>query len=399
MYNVRFFAALLLQAFVCYAVSTVFKGKKHIWILSSLWLVILNSLKYEPFFVVVVKLMDVSEASVHDFLVIFAWCILKNISFNMERIEANEINREKFSFLHCLGYIFYFPSFHCGPVIIYSRYMTMLDNINSEQNISLFERLKTISLHMIRFAFWFTVTEIGLHFFYIHYIVMSKSLQSLNIFAIFGLGYINGQFFNNKYIIQYGIPIAIGEFDKIPMPKPPKCICRIHKYSDMWKWFDNGLYEFLLKYIYIKMTPRNSSFLRKVFANFITFFFIYIWHGFFDYILIWSAANCISILIEKVLYEYIESESFTAKALKIVKTENNLHRLRAYIGAHILIPAILSNFFFFGGTHFGLEFIKRTYLSGFWDYFKITGTIFLLYPIAEAIKRYEQNSDKKIKTL
>lgn len=159
--------------------------------------------------------------------------------------------------------------------------------------------------------------------------------------------------------------------------------------------FDHGLYEFLFKYIYTKMTTRISSVTQKLFASFITFFFIYIWHGFFDYILIWAAANCICIVMEKFVYDCIEGKKFTEKALTVIKTENNVHRLRAYIGAHILIPAILSNFFFFGGTNFGMEFVKRTYTNGFYNYFKISGTIFLLYPIAEAIKRYEQNRNKK----
>ena len=33
-------------------------------------------------------------------------------------------------------------------------------------------------------------------------------------------------------------------------PPHPKCIGRIHLYSDMWRHFDNGLYLFMQKYIY-----------------------------------------------------------------------------------------------------------------------------------------------------
>ncbi|KAL7035482.1 hypothetical protein ACKWTF_008402 [Chironomus riparius] len=403
-YNMRFFLALITQTVICYGVSTVFKRKTHIWVLTSIWLVILNSLKFESYFQLAVDTLDVEESKVHDFLVIFAWCILKNVSFNLERISCEEKDKEKFTFTHCLGYMFYFPSFHCGPTVIYSRYMSMLDYLNAsidkEYNLEMIKtRSKHFMLQMLRFFGWFVITEIGLHFFYIHYIVMSKSLKSVNIFALFGLGFLNGQFFNNKYIIQYGIPIAFGEFENIPMPSTPRCICRVHKYSDMWKWFDNGLYEFLFKYIYTKMTTRSSTVIKKIFSSFITFFFIYIWHGFFDYILIWSIANCVCIVVEKFVYDFIESESFNRKALKVIKTENNLHRLRAYIGAHILIPDILSNFFFFGGTHFGMEFITRTYTNGLWNYFKISGTIFLLYPIAEAIKRYEQQRDSTKKKI
>lgn len=394
MYNWKFYAALMVQTMIFYTVGSYLKKKRFIWLVAGICLFILNALKFESYFDMLIKTLDISEAKVHDFLVIFAWCILKNISFNLERIDvAYDKEKEKFSVLNCLGYIFYLPTFYTGPHVIYTRYMQMLDLKNQ---IELPLRIKKLVLQIARYSFWFIITDIGLHFFYIHYIVMSIPLKSLNIYALFGLGYLNGQFFNNKYIIQYGIPIAFGEFDGMPMPTTPRCICRVHKYSDMWKWFDNGLYEFLFRYLYIKLTPRSAGVTRKIFAGFVTFFFVYIWHGFFDYILIWSIANCLSILIEKIVYNYIESPKFEKKALVYLKTENNLHRLRAFIGAHVLIPAILSNFYFFGGKDFGWEFVRRTYFNGYLTYFNVTSTIFLLYPIAEVIKRYEQKNNKKL---
>ncbi|KAG5680132.1 hypothetical protein PVAND_009657 [Polypedilum vanderplanki] len=398
MYNIQFFIILLSQSLISYIISSVFKKKRHVWAITCLWLFILNVLKFESYFSNLMDILNIDESKVHDFLVIFAWCLLKNTSFNLERVTRP--NEENFNLLNCLGYVFYIPTFHFGPIISYTRYLHMLENLHTEETYTMNnhkERIKKFLLKLLRFAFWYVVTEIGLHFFYIHYIAMEVDLKTLNIFALFGLGFLHGQFFNNKYIIQYGLPIALGEFEHIPMPNKPKCICRIHKYSDMWKFFDHGLYEFLFKYIYTKITTRSSSASQKIFASFITFSFIYIWHGLFDYILIWSIANYICIVIEKFIYSYIESKRFEIKALSIIRTEENLHRLRAYIGAHVLIPAILSNFFFFGGTDFGIEFVRRTYTFGLWNYFKISGTIFLLYPIAEAIKRYEQMNNKNVK--
>lgn len=393
MYNWRFYAALMMQTMIFYVTGSYVRKKRYVWLLASFWLFILNALKAESYFEKLTTVLDISENKVHDFLVIFAWFILKNISFNLERINSSEKD-EKFAIKNCLGYVFYLPTFHTGPHVIYSRYMQMLD---LKTQVDLPQRIKRLVLQIMRFSFWFVITEIGLHFFYIHFIVMSIPLESLNIYALFGLGYIHAQFFNNKYVIQYGTPIAFGEFDGIPMPNTPCCMCRVHKYSDMWKWFDHGLYEFLFKYLYINLTPRHSSIARKICAGFATFFFVYIWHGFYDYILIWSIANCLSILVEKVVYNYIESPAFEKKALVYLKTENNIHRLRAFIGAHVLIPAILSNFYFFGGKDFGSEFFRRTYFNGFFTYFNISSTICLLYPIAEAIKRYEQRNLTPIK--
>lgn len=378
---------MYIQTLIFYIVSSVTKRKAHVWLLASVWLVILNYLKFESNFKMITDMLDVDELKIHDFLVILAWCLLKNISFNLERADASDTKDSMFSLVNCLGYVFYFPTFLCGPHVIYSRYADMLDR---KDFLPTRERYRSFVLNMLRFTFWFLLTQFALHYFYIHSIVLNLDLKLLDSLTFFGVGYLMGQFFNNKYIIHYGFPITLGQLDGIVMPKTPRCICRVHKYSDMWKWFDSGLYEFLFKYIYTSVCSKHSPTPHKIFAGFTTFLFIYIWHGFFDYILIWSLMNCVCIVLEKLVYHVIESEQFCRRALSIVKTDNNVHRLHAIIGTHVLIPAIVSNLFFFGGTEVGWEFVRRTYLNGFLNYMKISTCIYFLYPVAEAIKRREK---------
>lgn len=378
---------MFIQTIISYVAGSIFRRKLHVWILAAFWLVLLNYLKLESNYKLLLKLLNMDEAKIHEFLVIFAWCLLKNISFNIERVDHDKSD-PKFNIINCLGYVFYFPTFLCGPHVIYSRYGDMLDRKDEIKPLS--ERYQSLILNLVRFTFWFLFTELAMHFFYMNSIVMSLDLKLLDSMTFFGVGYCLGQFFNNKYIIHYGVPITFGQFDNIDMPRTPRCICRVHKYADMWKWFDHGLYEFLFKYIYTSMCHRRSPLMMKIFSGFSTFLFIYVWHGFFDYILVWSLLNCICIVVEKFVYYVIESDKFRQRALAIVKTDNNVHRLHALIGSHVLIPAILSNFFFFGGIEVGWEFVRRTYLSGFITYLKISTCIYLLYPVAEAIKRRER---------
>jgi hypothetical protein len=230
MYNIRFFLALLSQTLICYAVTSVSKKKRHVWMLTSLWLIILNALKFETMFTTLTSALDVDESKVHDFLVIFAWCMLRNISFNLERIAS----KKEHSLLNCLGYVFYLPTFHCGPSILYTRYAHMLNYLKNEESSSLKGRLRILTMQLSKFGLYFLIKELALHFFYVYHIAMSVDLKALNSFAMFGIGLIHGQFFNMKYVIQYGIPIALGEFEHVPMPNNPKCICRVHRYSDMW---------------------------------------------------------------------------------------------------------------------------------------------------------------------
>lgn len=70
-------------------------------------------------------------------------------------------------------------------------------------------------------------------------------MNRMSMWSMYGFAYAMGQFFCNKYIISYGLGIAMTEFDRINAPRMPMCIGRIHLYSLMWKYFDQGLHDFL----------------------------------------------------------------------------------------------------------------------------------------------------------
>lgn len=57
-----------------------------------------------------------------------------------------------------------------------------------------------------------------------------------------------GQFFLIKYVVVYGLNHTLCAIDNVRAPPQPKCVARIHLYSDMWKYFDQGLYKFLIRY-------------------------------------------------------------------------------------------------------------------------------------------------------
>lgn len=52
-----------------------------------------------------------------------------------------------------------------------------------------------------------------------------------------------------KYVVSYGIAGAFARLDNMEPPPTPRCIARIHVYSQMWKHFDVGLYRFLVKLV------------------------------------------------------------------------------------------------------------------------------------------------------
>jgi hypothetical protein len=109
--------------------------------------------------------------------------------------------------------------------------------------------LKLILL-IFRYLFWYVFVEIALHFFYFSAIRYEpKVVERLDLWTLCGLGYSMGQFFCIKYVFFYGFTRPFVMADGIDPPNHPKCIGRIHLYSDMWRFFDQGLHRFMHRYM------------------------------------------------------------------------------------------------------------------------------------------------------
>lgn len=180
------------------------------------------------------------------------------------------------------------------------------------------------------------------------------------------------------------------------MPDKPKCIGRVHLYSDMWKWFDRGLYEFLFKYVYAELCLKTSSTTKKLLAALTTFVFIYAWHGLYVFLLIWSSLNCICIVFETLLRNYFKTASYRKLLQKMKISQHNEYRLNAYLSVQVLIPSVLSNFIFFAGDEIGFIFFQQTYTKGFQHYLVLSIICYSIYHVCEIIKRYEMKNNKNI---
>lgn len=76
---------------------------------------------------------------------------------------------------------------------------------------------------------------------------MFQAIRKMPSLALCGGGLWMGLEFHMKYVVSYGTTAAYSRLDHIEPPPTPRCIVRIHVYSQMWRYFDVGLYRFLLK--------------------------------------------------------------------------------------------------------------------------------------------------------
>ncbi|XP_055382898.1 protein-cysteine N-palmitoyltransferase Rasp isoform X2 [Condylostylus longicornis] len=392
-FKINFQITILAQLITFYVFRNI-QSKFLTWTLGVLWIIYINTITpgaalHEDFNI---------YFETYKFVVLLAWNILRGLSFILDRQEAlkNNIGLKQWNlldFMRYAGYMFYFPTFIFGPFIIYGRYSQLFSDNFREKDV--IERLKNLIFGLLRIGFWILFVNVSLHFFYFYYLQYDhEAVLVLSSLGLYGFGYLMGLYFQIHYIITYGLGITFLKYDSISPPRQPICIARVHFYSYMWRYFDEGLYEFLLKYIYMELQTRSSSGLRKLFASFVTFVFIFIWHGLSYVIFVWSALNFLCVVIEKVFKEFWKSDFFQNNVTSRLSV-NNQKRLYGLLGCHIYIPSIMSNFYFFAGTATGHHFMITTYTSGLKHYLILTAVCYCIFQTSEWIFQIEANKKKK----
>ena len=121
-------------------------------------------------------------------------------------------------------------------------------------------------------------------------------IENFDAWSLCGFAFALTIVFYLKYLIIYGISMSIAEIDGLidVIAQPPECIAHMHQTSYLWRKFDQGLYSFLVKYFYKPLTGTDhTNPLRKIFAGFVCFTIVAIWHGYYDSVIVWVTINVI----------------------------------------------------------------------------------------------------------
>ena len=292
------------------------------------------------------------------------WVNSRCVSFCLDRIwkEVEPSSKGKLhDLIEMLAYCFYLPTNISGPIMIYKDFN---EGFNKGYQEWTMKRLGQFLVQVVRYSFWLLIGHLLLHVFYQSSIRHEMDiLRSLGLWTLAGVGLSIGGFFNLKYVIFYGWSRPFVVEDGIEKaPKHPKCIYRIHRYSEMWRHFDNGLYLFLRKYIHQPIVGKQGGGIRKIFGATITFTFIYLWHGLSKHVMLWSIFNYLAVMTEMLSISlgknprYIELE-------KRLFTPKGQRRFHAALGAPLFVGSVLANFYFFMGANVGHYFVERAFGS------------------------------------
>lgn len=328
-----------------YRLAGTFHKKCYSWLTTFLVLLILNTAELVLQKDFILQTLNLDYIVYQDLMVAAHWSVLKCLSYNIDI----KTSKKQPKTLDLLSYCLYLPLFFFGPFITFAD----IKKSYLKSSLRLSKKIVKLLKSVARFCFWLAFAEFFLHFTYVNATVYHPYfVETLDYWSLYGYGYTMGQFFHIKYVVMYGIATALAEFENVPIPKIPRCIGRVHLYSDMWRHFDTGLYTFLTKYIYVP-TMNNNRHFSKILSSLLCFVFVYVWHGTQICILIWSCLNFAGLTLEMAFKSRVAKQGLKYFDPKWKR------RVVCCFATPLLAMSAISNFYFFAGTEIGNIFVKR----------------------------------------
>ncbi|XP_076269065.1 protein-cysteine N-palmitoyltransferase Rasp [Rhynchophorus ferrugineus] len=295
--------------------------------------------------------LNINHYEAYITILLLCWLNLKCTSYFLSSSHDRNV-------LVFLSYCLYCPTLFTGPFIPFDDFKETIFVWSYE---SFYLRAGRLLKSITRCIFWYIFGNMVLHFVYVNATGFQLQLVSvLDMWSLCGYGYLMGQLFHIKYVVLYGLSTSLTSFENIKVPHLPRCIGRVHLYSDMWKYFDPGLHTFLKGCIFI---PCYSKTHNKFLSSFLCFLFVYVWHGIEDYILIWAVMNYSGVCLESLARYLYMNKLKTCKFWQRLQ-KDNLDRMQCVLAAPLLSMSAISNFYFFAGKDVGDIFWNKALGSG-----------------------------------
>ena len=282
--------------------------------------------------------------------------ITKTYSHSLPHLSA------KLDFVDFFLYMFYFPLFFTGPLLIYRHFH---DQVRRPLSCTK-ERTRHVLVSLGRILLWALFYTIILHYFYAH--AINKCPQTMlrqSRWCLAAIAYFLGQFFMVKYLVLFGVSTQLARLDGFEPPFPPACVSYVYCYTDMWKYFDRGFYQFLMRYIFIPVGGSQHGLVRQITGSILCFAYIFYWHGAEVYLLCWCVVNFAESCLENV-GKWLECNSEVKRLIIDRLSPAAMRRLRAILSVPLCLMSVFAILYFFGGTTSGSIFFNKLLLTNSW---------------------------------
>ncbi|XP_050037538.1 protein-cysteine N-palmitoyltransferase Rasp-like isoform X2 [Dermacentor andersoni] len=271
----------------------------------------------------------------------FHWNILRCLSFSVDLIRAERNKPEESRttwppYWKTLAYVIYMPMVYLGPLQNYDDYSAQVDKPRPPCTP---REIGAAILGVLRSAVHFLLMEVMTHYLYSS--AMSEwpwMVGKLDPTSLVGFGLALLFFFYVHYTFAYGFAGALARAEGIEIPPRAKCIARLNRCSQFWRYFDRGMHLFIRRYFYepVVGSCRGAGWLLLGAAA--SFAFTWFWHDMEKADGIFCALSLLGIALEVLVAEARKSAFAKALEGRYLATPGRMREARAFLGSpHYLL--------------------------------------------------------------
>ncbi|XP_027469432.2 protein-cysteine N-palmitoyltransferase HHAT isoform X9 [Zalophus californianus] len=278
-----------------------------------------------------------------------------------------------YSFPWLVAYVFYYPVFHNGPILSFPEFIAKMQR---QEDCSLKSNLSAFAVGLARLLCYWWLAELMVHLMYMHALYGSASLlRAVSCWTLGGLALAHVLFFYLKYLVLFGVPALLMRLDGLTPPPLPRCVSTMFSFTGMWRYFDVGLHDFLIRYVYIPVGGSQHGLLGTLFSTAVTFAFVSFWHGGYDYLWCWAALNWLGVTVENAVQRLVQTPCVQDSVVQFLSPRAR-RRFHAALASCSTSMLILSNLVFLGGSQVGKIYWNRIFIQG-WPYVTLSALGFL----------------------
>lgn len=296
----------------------------------------------------------------------YHWNTLRGLSFSLDFIREQRLlepagQRRWPLYWKTLAFTIYLPTLYLGPPLIYDQFIAQVDKVKPKWTL---QGIPANVGNLLRSGAHFFLVEAMTHYMYSS--AMSKwpwMAYSLDLTSLIGYGLALNFFFYLRLRFCYGFAWALANVEGIEIPRPAKCIARLHRCSQFWRYFDHGMHLWSRRYFYEPLIGERKTTVWKIVGTAASFGFAWFWHGMDKLATYWASLSTLGIALEIMVAETRKWQPLRNFEGRYLTTEGRMRVAQALLGAPHYLLTIFACLFHLAEFDICVIFSKRILLG------------------------------------